>query len=99
MSSFGETLAPLLVAPRLRLEGWLWCAGTPGLRKPNLEEFGDCCCLKLLGGDMYTYMCFVYPLNSLGSICTELASVVGHLRKEGLSAGMRGKLSLKIFNI
>lgn len=54
--SFGETLAPLLVALRLLSEVWLWCAGMPGLRKPNLEEFGECCCLKLLGGEC-THIC------------------------------------------
>lgn len=69
------------------------------MRTPNLEEFGECCCLKFLGGgggeegrDLYTYMCFLDPLNVLGRIHKELASVVGRLRKEGLSAGMREKL-------
>lgn len=89
-------LTPLLVTPRLSLGFWLWCAGTPlGSRDPNLEEFGEGCCLKFLGWDMDTYMCFLQLFNIFGRTYKEPASVVGSLRKGALSAGMRGKLPFK----
>lgn len=47
---------------------------------------------------MYTYMCFLYPLNILGRIYKELASVVGRLRKKGLTECWdERKASFKIF--